>query len=49
MGIETPLDIMSIISQNRREKNQKDSIKQTASATPLLVKGKKPYVQSKWT
>ena len=44
MGIETPLDTMSIILQDRREKNQKSSSKQEANVTPPLVKGKKLQV-----
>jgi len=47
MGIKTPLDIIFITLQNERERNQKDLSKQIASATPLLIKDKKPYVQSK--
>jgi len=38
MGIKTPLDTMSIILQNRKERNQKNSNKQMASATPPLIK-----------
>jgi len=38
MGIETPLDTMSITLQNGRESNQEGSSKQMASATPPLVK-----------
>ena len=38
MGIETPLDMLSIALQNGRESNQEGSSKQTASATPPLVK-----------
>ena len=41
MGIKTLLDTISIASQNKRERNQKGSSKQNASATPPLVKGKK--------
>ena len=48
MGIETPLDTMSIILQDKRENNQKDLSKQTASATPPLIKGKKLQVLSAW-
>jgi len=44
MGIETLLDTISITLQNRRENNQEGLSKQTASATPPLVK--KP--QSQW-
>ena len=42
MGIETPLDTISIALQDKRERNQENSSKQTASATPLLVKEKHP-------
>ena len=38
MGIETSLDTISIALQDKRESNQKGSSKQTASATPPLVK-----------
>jgi len=38
MGIKTPLDIISIVLQNRRESNQEGLSKQMASATPPLVK-----------
>ena len=38
MGIETPLDTMSIALQDGRESNQKGSSKQMTSATPPLVK-----------
>jgi len=44
MGIETPLDTMSIALQNGRENNQEGLSKQTASATPPLVK----TPQSQW-
>jgi len=44
MGIETPLDTISITLQNKRESNQEDSSKQTASVTPPLVK----QLQSQW-
>ena len=44
MGIETLLDTMSIALQNRRENNQENLSKQTANATPPLIK--KP--QSQW-
>jgi len=42
VGIETPLDTMSIALQNRRESNQEGLSKYKASITPLLVKGKMP-------
>ena len=42
IGIETPLDIISIALQNRKERNQNGLSKQKASAIPPLVKGKKP-------
>jgi len=48
MGIKTLLNTISITLQNRRERNQKGLNKQTANATLPLVKGKKPYIQSKW-
>ena len=44
MGIETPLDIMSITLQNKRESNQNNSSKQSASTTPPLVKYIKPQI-----
>jgi len=44
MGIEIPLNTMSIILQNRRESNQEGSSKQIASTTPPLVK----LPQSQW-
>jgi len=44
MGIETPLNTMSITLQNERESNQKGLSKQTANATPPLVK----QPQSQW-
>jgi len=43
VGIETLLDTMSIALQNGRESNQESSSKQTASATPPLIK--KPQSQ----
>ena len=46
MGIETPLNTISITLQNERERNQNDLSKQSASATPLLIKGTKPQVLS---
>ena len=49
MGIKTLLDIMSIISQNGRERNQEGLSKHNASVTPLLVKGIWPLKLSKWT
>jgi len=42
--IETPLDIMSIALQNKRENNQEGLSKQMASVTPPLVK----LPQSQW-
>ena len=39
MGIETLLDIISIILQNKRERNQNSLNKQNANTTPPLVKG----------
>ena len=42
MGIETPLDTMSITLQDKKERNQKGSSKQAASATLSLIKNKKP-------
>jgi len=44
MGIETPLDTMSIVLQNGRESNQEGLSKQMANATPPLVK----MPQSQW-
>jgi len=44
MGIKTPLDIISIALQDKRERNQKDLSKQTASTTPPLIKPP----QSQW-
>jgi len=44
IGIETPLDTMSIALQNRRKSNQKGLSKQMASTTPPLIQ--KP--QSQW-
>jgi len=38
MGIETPLNTISIALQNGRESNQEGSSKQMASITPPLVK-----------
>ena len=46
MGIETPLDIIFIILQNRRESNQKGLSRQMASATPLFIKDKMSQVLS---
>ena len=40
VGIKTPLDIISIALQDRRERNQKGLSKQMANTTPLLVKEK---------
>ena len=48
MGVETPLNTMSIALQNGRERNQKGLSKQMASAIPPLKKGKKPQVPSAW-
>jgi len=45
MGIKTPLNTISITLQDRRERNQESLSKQEASTTPLLVKGKKLWVQ----
>jgi len=47
MGIKTPLDTISIALQDRKEKNQNGLSKQSVSATLPLIKGKKPYIQSK--
>ena len=44
MGIETPLDTISIALQDKRESNQKDLSKHIASATPLFIKGKMSQV-----
>ena len=44
MGIETPLNTISITLQNGRESNQKGLSKQMASATPPLIKP----LQSQW-
>ena len=44
MGIKTPLDIISITLQNKRERNQESLNKQTANTTPLFIKSKRPYV-----
>ena len=46
MGIETPLDIIFIALQDRKERNQNSSSKQSASTTPPFIKGKKPYILS---
>ena len=46
IGIKTPLDIMSIALQNKRERNQEGLSKQSASITLPLVKGTEPPVQS---
>jgi len=48
MGVETLLNIISIALQNRKKKNQESLNKQMASATPPLIKDKKPLVQSAW-
>ena len=48
VGIETPLDIISIVLQDRRERNQEDSSKQKTSVTPPLVKGTEPPATSQW-
>jgi len=42
IGVETPLDTMSIILQDRRESNQEGLSRHKANATPPLVKGKMP-------
>ena len=42
MGIETLLNIISIASQDRRERNQKGLNKQNVSVIPPFIKGKKP-------
>ena len=42
MGIETPLNTMSIALQDRRERNQNSLSRQDASATSPLVKGTEP-------
>src|SRR5277367_6977015 len=48
-GIETPLDTMTIASQDGRESDQEDSSSQDDSATPPLGKGKtkvdEPWMQ----
>ena len=44
MGIETPLDTISITLQNRRKSNQEGLSKQTVSVTPPLIK----QPQSQW-
>ena len=44
MGIETPLDIISIILQDKRERNQNNLNKQSANTTPPFVK----QPQSAW-
>jgi len=49
VGIETPLDIISIALQNGRESNQEGLSKYKASATPPLIKDKMPQVPSIWT
>jgi len=38
VGVETPLNTMSITLQDRRESNQENLSKQTVSVTPPLVK-----------
>ena len=48
IGIETPLNTMSITLQDRKERNQNGSSKQSASAAPPLVKGKKLPNLSAW-
>jgi len=42
VGIKTPLDIMSITLQDKKERNQKDLSKQMASTTSSFIKDKKP-------
>jgi hypothetical protein len=44
-GIETPLDTMSIASQDDRERVQSEPSNQKGSATSSLDKGKRPIVQ----
>ena len=44
MGIKTLLDIMSIILQDRKERNQKSLNKQKASTTPPLIKDTKLWI-----
>ena len=39
VGIKTPLNIIFITLQNRRERNQNGLSKQSASATPPFIKG----------
>ena len=46
MGIETLLNIIFIILQDKRERNQKGLSKQNTNATPLLVKGTWPLKPS---
>ena len=48
IGIETPLNIIFIASQDKKEKNQNSLSKQKANATPPFVKGKKLYVPNVW-
>ena len=48
MGIETPLDTMSIALQDRKERNQKSLSKQIASVTPPFIKGKKLQTPNVW-
>jgi len=38
IGIETPLNTISIALQDRRESNQEGLSKQTANTTPLFIK-----------
>ena len=44
MEIETLLDTISIVLQNKRERNQEGLSKQTTNATPPFIKDKKPYI-----
>ena len=45
MGIKTPLDKISITSQDNRENIYNKLSRQSASATPSLNKGKMPQAQ----
>jgi len=44
VGIKTLLDIMSIVLQNGRKRNQEGLNKQDISATLLFIKGTEPQV-----